>query len=262
VPPEACHVDDVIAYRAAVLQALYIADDALGKAFRLGHGLQQFCDPAATDPGAAAELASIPPLKQLLIDLGSKLPPNAGHSVRNSLTLWEEQIGEPRAADVLVRQGEVWRGILSGELAAKDIMRLSDYIGTADEVVGRLRELALKSLPRLWRGALIVLVLIAAAVVFLLVSTSDASLAASATTLIAAFGLTWKGLGATIGKATAKGEQELWDAQLDWAIAYRATVSIDPEPSDPRTQQRQRHLQTFRDWRRRWPELDVTGSDD
>src|SRR6185312_9521126 len=97
-----------------------------------------------------------------------KLPPHAGHSIRNSLTLWEEQIG-PDAADALRRQGESWRAILSGELAAADVLRLSDYVGTADEVVESLGRLARKSLPRLWRLGLLVLGLVALAVLILLV---------------------------------------------------------------------------------------------
>jgi hypothetical protein len=254
--PAAWSRAEVGTLRTSLLTQLYIVDDGVGKGFRLGHGLQQLCDPAAQDEGARAETASIPPLKQLLVDLGTKLPPHAGHSVRNSLTRWEEQIGEPGAATALRRQGDMWRAILAGELAAKDILRLSDYVGTAEEVVERLRQLVLRSLRRLWVGAVIVLALVVIGVLILVVGTSNSAITVGAGSLLAAFGLTWKGLGTLLGRAAAQGEQALWDAQVDWTIAYRATVTTEPPPPDPRIAHRGRHVETWRAWRARWPELD------
>jgi hypothetical protein len=217
--PAAWSRAEVGTLRTSLLTQLYIVDDGVGKGFRLGHGLQQLCDPAAQDEGARAETASIPPLKQLLVDLGTKLPPHAGHSVRNSLTLWEEQIGESGAGAALRRQGDMWRAILAGELAAKDILRLSDYVGTAEEVVERLRQLVLRSLRRLWVGAVIVLALVVIGVLILVVGTSNSAITVGAGSLLAAFGLTWKGLGTLLGRAAAQGEQALWDSQVDWTIA-------------------------------------------
>jgi hypothetical protein len=249
---------EVDALRTSLLTQLYIADDAIGKGFRLGHGLQQLCDPAAQERGARAEAASIPPLKRLLVDLGTKLPPHAGHSVRNSLTLWEEQIVEPGAAAALRRQGDTWRAILAGELAAKDILRLSDYVGTAEEVVERLRQLALRSLRRLWIGALVVVALIVLGVLILVLGKSSSAVTAGAGSLLAAFGLTWKGLGTMLGRAAAQGEQALWDAQVDWTIAYRATVTTAPPAAGTRLAHREHHVDTWRAWRARWPELDAS----
>jgi hypothetical protein len=50
-------------------------------------------------------------------------------------------------------------------------------------------------------------------------------------TLLATFGLTGKGIGEFFGRAAAKGEEQLWDAEIDWAIAYRFTVLHNP-PTD------------------------------
>jgi hypothetical protein len=176
--------------------------------------------------------------------------------VRNSLTLWEEQIERDGAAQALRQQGDTWRAILAGELAAKDILRLSDYVGTAEEVVERLRQIALRSLRRLWIGALLVLALIVIGVLILAIGTTSGAVTAGAGSLLAAFGLTWKGLGTVLGRAAAQGEQALWDAQVDWTIAYRATVATEPPPPDPRIAHRGRHVSTWRAWRARWPELD------
>ena len=47
--------------------------------------------------------------------------------------------------------------------------------------------------------------------------------AAGVTALVGAIGLTWKGLGSTIGKGLAKVEQPAGDAQMDYVIARRIT---------------------------------------
>ena len=66
---------------------------------------------------------------------------------------------------------------------------------------------------------------------FLLLRTDHTGhIAAGSATLLAAFGLTWKGIGEFFGRAAARGEEALWEAQIDWAIAYRCTIAID----DPR----------------------------
>lgn len=50
------------------------------------------------------------------------------------------------------------------------------------------------------------------------------ALGAGIASVIAAFSLTWKGIGEFFGRAAAKGEAELWDAEIDWAIAHRFTT--------------------------------------
>ena len=42
---------------------------------------------------------------------------------------------------------------------------------------------------------------------------------AGLTAIIGSLGLTWKGVGSTIGRGLAKVEQRLWDSQVDGAIA-------------------------------------------
>ena len=114
-----------------------------------------------------------------------------------------------------------------------------------------------RSLKRLWRGAVIVIALVVLAVTILITGTSDSAEVAAVSSLFAAFGLTWKGLGATVGKAAAKGEQAVWDAQVDWTIAFQVTVWLDAAARDKRSP-----LQQWRDWRTRWPAAGVTNADD
>src|SRR4051794_21431489 len=197
-----------------------------GRTRRLGirRSRRRSCsDGASAWRRARSRTSTIGELKKFLLALASKSPPNAAHSVLNSLTLWE---GRPPADGQLKRQGEVWRPILAGEVAAKDLLHVSDYVGTAEQVVGRLQDVTRQALRgRLRWLVLMILALIVAGVALLLNTDTSGGVTAGAGSLLAAFGLTWKGIGHYLGHAAAKGEQALWDAQLNWTIAYRATLT-------------------------------------
>jgi hypothetical protein len=194
--------------------------------------------------------------------------------VINSLTLWEEQlVRHPLDPEKLRRQGGVWRSVLSGDVAARDLLRLSDYVGTAEQVVARLHELAVRALrSQLVVPALVVFVLLAGGLAAMFLSDK---VAAGATSVLVALGLSWKGIGQFVGRAAAQGEQAVWAGQLDWTIAYRATVSLrDPaeiamrEVVFARTRRRlrgqrprrgQEHFDTWQKWLRTWPDSALTG---
>jgi hypothetical protein len=69
----------------------------------------------------------------------------------------------------------------------------------------------------------------------------EQSVGAGITAVLASFGVTWKAIGEFFGRAAATGEAQLWDAELDWAIAYRFTVLRDAN-----------QLKT------KWPDVDLT----
>jgi hypothetical protein len=161
--------------------------------------------------------------------------------------------------------------VLAGDVAAKDLLHLSDYVGTTEQVAARLQDFMKRALT----GNLLlpaVLVVLLAVAGFLLLLFSDTA-AAGAGTLLAAFGLSWKGIGQYFGKAAAQGEQSLWDGQLDWTIAYRATISLEepgPRPmrrrltarrADRKKPSRQRrragHYETWQGWQHDWPEFEL-----
>jgi hypothetical protein len=254
---------DVEKVATALLQELYVGGSALGKAFRLGRRLRGTCNAASVDQALRDDGADV---TYLLSQLASKLPPNAAHSVMNSLSLWEKEVlGSPprstpdKTAEAFHRQGAIWYSLLAGDLAAKDLLRLSDYVGSAEEVVGRLRELAVGVLrSRLLPWVLAVLALVAAGIIVLALSSTASGIVAAIASFVAAFGLTWKGIGEFLGRAAAKGEQALWDAQLDWTIAYRCTIRIDGETRAETTRDERlaNHVRTWKDWQRRWPDLD------
>jgi hypothetical protein len=239
--PEAFHHD--------LLAAIAATDPVLARAFHLGLSLQRFCDGTTVAAGEIAEL------KKLLLALASKFPPNAAHSVLNSLTLWE---GRTPVCDQLQRQGHVWRPILAGEVAAKDLLHLSDYVGTAEQVVGRLRDItrqALKSQLK-WLVGLVAL-LIVAGVVLLLNTDTSGGVTAGAGALLAAFGLSWKGIGQYLGRAAAKGEQALWDAQVNWTIAYRMTIKDEAIVPLANATRRKGHQEEWQAWHAKWPDFEL-----
>jgi hypothetical protein len=140
-------------------------------------------------------------------------------------------------------------------------------------VVARLHELAVRALrSQLVVPALVVFVLLAGGLAAMFLSDK---VVAGATSVLVALGLSWKGIGQFVGRAAAQGEQAVWAGQLDWTIAYRATVSLrDPaeiamrEVVLARTRRRlrgqrprrgQEHFDTWQKWLRTWPDSALTG---
>lgn len=241
-----------------VITALFATDSSLAKGYNLGNQMASLCAPTCDADVTRMLDEQRSALKRLLGDLASRLPANAAHSVMNSLTLWEGQALLEHSpgdglAERLRQQGKVWRPMLIGEVAPKDTLRLSDYIGSMDGVVQRLRNLALQTIRRMPGLTALICVLLVAGIALLALDSSG-SIVGGAASLIAAFGLTWKGIGEFFGRAAAKGEQALWDAQLDWAIAYRCTVgNLDGDDESRRGTRIAEHLKTWREWNQRWP---------
>jgi hypothetical protein len=68
----------------------------------------------------------------------------------------------------------------------------------------------------------VALVVAVGGIVLIALGTTGA-LGAGIASLVATFGLRWKGIGAFFGRAAA-GEAQQFDAELDWAIAHRLTI--------------------------------------
>jgi hypothetical protein len=79
--------------------------------------------------------------------------------------------------------------------------------------------------------------LVVLGVVGIVVWQHTAGSAAGIASILTALGLTWKGLGGSLGRAVARVEQPAWDAQVDRAIAYAISrplpdALIERAPSD------------------------------
>lgn len=248
-----------------ILAVLWSVEQPLGKAYLLGHEMEQMCaTPAAK--GSEVTVSSFDThfgrIHPLLLALASKLPPNAAHATDNSLRLWQASLsaGCPEESKDLLKQGRYWREVLAGDVAGKDGLRLEDYIAAADSVTDKLRKTALQ-VARRFAVWLITAGVVAAGGLGLIFVGTRGAVGAGIAGLVAAFGLTWKGIGEFFGRAAAAGEAQLWDAELDWAIAHRFTVLTNlPDKKHLKKvaalkddQPMKEHMLRQQQWKSEWP---------
>jgi len=245
---------EILSVHCDLLAHLTAADFRLGKAYGLGRALGETTMlPSAkvrqsfTQPFDPYRMAT---LETWLSDLKSLLPDHASEGVRGSLRTWASWVANPmmevwsekgrhvvddRAVDwastddqvringALGRQGQVWRAMLSGEKQGTDLLSTEHYVKAGDQLVDRLGDLLRQYLWR-YKWVLLVAVVIVAAVVALVSALSlSSALAAGAATAVGAIGISWKGVGGTLGKALSMAERPLWDAALDASIVIAAT---------------------------------------
>jgi len=218
-----------------LLEALTVADYRLGKSYGLGRAMAETAlMPArpATDAEAKRSLLELLARGRLitimdwLADLKTLLPDHTAYAVSRSLHDWERWVSQPRAdgewaaaRSAIQVQGRIWRQLLTGEKAARDILKLSDYHAAALRVARRV-------ITRFWwfigAGAILI-----AAVIF--VGTYLHSIPPSVRLigdiawLAGAFGITLKGTGALLGVGLKDVEGWLWSIELDGSIAIAAT---------------------------------------
>jgi hypothetical protein len=256
------------ALASLLVQQLTAADFRLGKAFALGWDLASLRRVGQDADNyrmtfAEAFLKHEPEITDRLTDLASALPAHAGHSVRASVGFWTSALAgktAPKPGDVVARaplrpradlskckfeQEDVavqlgrWRSLLTAEKAAKDELEAADYVRVAAGLARWLAETltaGAKRAPLAWLLLPVAVIgLIAIGVVVIVVFDHTA---AGVTALIGALGLTWKGVGSTIGRGLARVEQPAWDAQMDSVIARRITYEncrpckVTPPPDE------------------------------
>jgi hypothetical protein len=269
--------DNAMELHTGILAVLWSVAPRLAKSYQLGHEMQQMCATplaeqattvsAAVQPAKVSESvkAHAAEVHRLLTALVSKLPANAAHATDNSLRLWSASLGAggDESAEDLLHQGWRWHDVLAGEVSGKDGLRLTDYVAAADSVAGKLWQTAREAAAR-FKVWLIVALLVAAGGVVLIFVGTRGTIGAGITAVLAAFGLTWKGIGQFFGRAAANAEEQLWDAEIDWAIAYRFTILRNP-PADnqlkPRSkaltidQPTKEHMRRYKQWKKNWPDV-------
>ena len=270
--------EQVIELHTGILSVLWSVASTLAKSYQLGNEMEQMCATPIAEQSTTVKLSAQPTtvsdsvkaynadVHRLLTALASKLPPNAAHATDNSLRLWSASLdaGGTESAEDMLHQGRRWRDVLAGEVSGKDGLRLTDYVAAADSVAGKLWQTAQQAAAR-FRFLLIAAVLVAGGGVALIAWGASGAISAGIATLLATFGLTWKGIGGFFGRAAAKSEQQLWDAEIDWAIAYRFTVLKNP-PADNKLKPRSKelptidkptkaHLLRYKQWKKNWPDV-------
>ena len=251
-----------------ILAVLWSVASPLAKAYQLGHEMEQMCATPTAEPSTTVSISfktHNTELHRLLTALATKLPANAAHATDNSLRLWSASLsagGEESPQDLL-RQGRRWHDVLAGDVSGKDGLRLTDYVAAADSVAGKLGQTARQVVARFKVWLIVALLVLAGGIVLLFVGTKGA-IGAGITAVLAAFGLTWKGVGDFFGRAAANAEEQLWDAEIDWAIAYRFTILRHP-PADNKLKPRSKelaidqptkeHLRRYNQWKKNWPDV-------
>lgn len=229
--------------------ALSATDMRLGKAYAVGRALLTLTsrpDPEVTLRGHLTGPA-VAPVVAAIDDLGSALAPHAGHSVRASIHEWRASIEtrsqvapeKPETWLLLARQGELWRSLLSGEKSGTDMLEIEDYLDAAERLSRRMRKLAATVLKRFWLLVVAIVALFGGGVALIVVTDTDAAVVAGAGTIVASLGLTWRGLGRSLGTLAAKLERPLWGAELDVAITEAITL-LPREKGRDSTEQRRK----------------------
>ena len=239
---------------SSLLSTLTAADFRLGKAYGLGRALAETAllsraeDPATFDD--SFHPFRLRRLETWLSDLKSAFPDHASEGVRGSLRVWAMWVRKPtieiwstpdgkvvetrrldptsagdrrRVNRAIRRQGQVWRSMLSGEKLGVDLLSTEHYIQAAEHLIDRLGDLVGRFVKRYRYWVAGAVVLVAALLVGAVVLSRSAAVATAVAAVAGTVGLSWKGVGGTLGKALARAERPLWDAQLDASIAIAAT---------------------------------------
>jgi hypothetical protein len=231
------------------LAVLSATDMRLGKAYAVGRALLTLTSRPDPDATLKSHLTgpAVAPLVAAIDDLGSALAPHAGHSVRASILEWRASIEtrSPVAAEKhetwlqLARQGELWRALLSGEKSGTDMLEIDDYLDAAERLSCRMRKLTGAVLRRFWFLVIVIVALFGGGVALIVATDTDAAVVAGAGTILASLGLTWRGLGRSLGALAAKLERPLWGAELDTAITQAITL-LPREKGRDTTEQRRK----------------------
>jgi 3',5'-cyclic AMP phosphodiesterase CpdA len=235
--PAAAAVGDAELTRDLVqLQAaMTAADFRYGKAFRTGARLATMTLKTNSvetfnenfSPEAVSEL------QEWIADLTSVLADHAGQAVSDSLTYWfQYRLSAPQQwpktmTPMVVRQGRLWRAVLSGEKDAKDMLAPDDYLAAGLHVFDKARRLLGTGIARSWRWSVPLLALVLAlaiGVVVLVANDEDAaSVVAGLVALAGSVGVTWKSVSASLRRAGELLGKQVWGAELDAAIAIAIT---------------------------------------
>jgi hypothetical protein len=214
-------------FHVRLLSTLTAADFRLGQAYGLGRAL---ADTTRDPPDYVTELgrARIATLTGWVRVLGSALPDHAAHSVADSMEAWSRYVSGAGRNDTdtqakLRAQGELWRSLLSGEKQPTAMLETSDYLHAGEGLLQRTAALAGSFLKHYWWLVALVVILFVGGIVVIAVSASATAVVAGAGSVLASLGISWKGIGNSLGGATARLEQPLWQAQLDQAVYERIT---------------------------------------
>lgn len=232
-------LEGIFTLHCRLLEALTVADFRLGKAYDLGRAIAETALlPAeeATDRGAEQQFRCVLDggrlitIRNWLADLKTLLPDHTAYAVSRSLHDWQQWADWPHtdgdwaAAQPAIRvQGRFWRQLLTGEKAARDILKLSDYHAAGRRVARRV-------ITRFWWVIATATLLIAGIIFagsYLHNIPPSIRLIGDIAWLAGALGISLKGTGALLGIGLKDVEGWLWQIELDGSVAVAATYLPD-----------------------------------
>lgn len=220
------------ALEARLIVGLAGTDARFPTAYALGSGLRAL-NPGTTQ-GAAEQSTKI--IVDALDALSSHLPSHAARSVANSLGKWSLSSDAQKSA-LTDSQVNLWRSVLVGEKKGTELLEPGDYLAAAKQLETHYVRRAVTS-PWLWGFVGLAVALFAGGIVVLFVDHGNAGEVAGASGVLAALGLTWKGVGGTLGKLVGKLEAPLWGAELDTAITNVITLTEGAKDTSDSTPKR------------------------
>ncbi len=223
--------DAVRRLHLALLRALAVADPRLGTAYTLGRALHETRTARGVEVAGAFRFFRVLGLCQALDDLKGCFPAHAAGAVAGSLRRWCDWVAsEPgaltgddpnarqRVHDALLRQGDLWYGLLTGAQRGTDLLRSDDYLDAATALARESQRL-LGRLVRRYAATLAVVAILVILAVAVAAFTDGVTEAAAAVLAVAgALGLTWRGVGTAIANLASSVREPLWSRQLDLAV--------------------------------------------
>jgi hypothetical protein len=223
---------EVSAAYHALIMTLAAAHARLGRACELGCALADTC--RVKGPLTCADLKHrfgdrLTPVQAALSDMASSLPDHASRAVSLSLAQWHKWTLDagadatvpPGLDEILKRQGELWRAVLSGEKLGRDMLADDDYLDASKTLLrGVIRR------PRLWLAMAGAGLLIAVGI-YLILAAPDAlkAISGAGLTVLTAVGLTVASIKRSATEVGNRLLAEIWSAEVDWAIAQAVTVN-------------------------------------
>lgn len=204
--------------------ALLGADVRFARAYVVGRRLNTL---------AATEQPSVNLFKQSIIaetlealdDLSTALPPHAARGVANSIRRWQTVTDMP-GSNVLSAQCELWRTILAGEKKATELLEPENYLDAAERLAVKIRATATSVVKQYAFWVVLVMALfLGGAALLVFVPKHAGTTAAGLSGVLASLGLSWKGIGGTLGKLAGKLEAPLWGAEVDGAVTDAITLA-------------------------------------
>jgi hypothetical protein len=219
--------EEALVWQPKLAAALVGADIRFAKAYGVGRHINALANGEATlKPSTPLVNETI----SALDDLSTALPPHAARGVANSIRRWQASTINPPDG-TLASQCELWRVILTGEKKATELLEPENYLDAGERLAVKLRATATSVLKQYLVWVVLIGVLFVAGICALIFAPKHpGTTAAGLSGVLAALGLTWKGIGGTLGKLAAKLETPLWGAEVDGAVTDAVTL-IHQQPS-------------------------------